>query len=191
MAGASTTSTSRRTRNIVVGGSIPSKMFYAFDLDKEELAWDMKMDLGVRCMAIETNPDGSTKRVFTQLSALNGFSVVDFAARKEVTKVPLPEPPQQYDHGGYRTNEPSHGISMSPDNKTLWVTSIPNNAVYVYDVATLKNDRQGRPPQREDRRARRAGVFGAGMGHVHAGRQVPLRVELVDEVGIGGRYRQR
>src|SRR5271163_3970473 len=123
----------------VVGGSIPSKMFFAFDLDKEELAWSMKMDLGVRCMAIETNPDGSTKRVFTQLSALNGFSVVDFAERKEVTKVPLPEPPQQYDHGGYRTNEPSHGISMSPDNKTLWVTSIPNNAVYVYDVATLKN----------------------------------------------------
>ena len=121
----------------VVGGSIPSKMFYAFDLDKEELAWDMKMDLGVRCMAIETNPDGSTKRVFTQLSALNGFSVVDFAARKEVTKVPLPEPPQQYDHGGYRTNEPSRHQHVA-GQQTLWVTSIPNNAVYVYDVATLK-----------------------------------------------------
>jgi YVTN family beta-propeller protein len=126
-------------QKFVVGGSIPAKTFYAFDLDKEELAWDLKMDLGVRCMAIETNPDGSTKRVFVQMSALNGFSVVDFAERKEATKVPLPEPPQQYDHGGYRTNEPSHGISMSPDNKTLWVTSIPNNAVYVYDVATLKN----------------------------------------------------
>jgi YVTN family beta-propeller protein len=122
----------------VVGGSIPSKTFYTFDLEKEELAWDFKMDLGVRCMAIETNPDGSTKRIFTQLSSLNGFSVVDFAERKEVTKVPLPEPPIQYDHGGYRTNEPSHGIGMSPDNKTLWVTSIPNNAVYAYDVATLK-----------------------------------------------------
>ena len=59
---------------------------------------------GVRCMAIETNPDGSTKRVFTQLSAFNGFSVVDFAEQKEVTKVPLPEPPFEYDHGGYRTN---------------------------------------------------------------------------------------
>jgi YVTN family beta-propeller protein len=122
----------------VVGGSIPGKTFYAFDLEKEELAWQFPMDLGVRCMAIETNPDGSTKRVFTQLSALNGFSVVDFAERKEVTKVPLPEPPIQYDHGGYRTNEPSHGIAVSPDNKTLWVTSIPNNAVYAYDLATLK-----------------------------------------------------
>ncbi len=122
----------------VIGGSIPSKMFYTFDLEKEEVAWELKMDNGVRCMAIETNPDGSTKRVFTQLSALNGFSVVDFAQRKEVTKVPLPEPPEQYDHGGYRTNEPSHGIGMSPDNKTLWVTSIPNDAVYAYDAETLK-----------------------------------------------------
>ena len=122
----------------VVGGSIPSKTFYVFDLEKEQLAWAMPMDLGVRCMAIETNPDGSTKRVFVQMSNLNGFSVVDFAERKEVTKVPLPEPPIQYDHGGYRTNEPSHGIGVSPDNKTLWVTSIPNNAVYAYALDTLK-----------------------------------------------------
>ena len=52
--------------------------------------------------------------------------------------MPLREPPQQFDHGGYRTNEPSHGIGVAPDNKTLWVTSIPNNAVYVYSLDTLK-----------------------------------------------------
>jgi YVTN family beta-propeller protein len=122
----------------VVGGSIPSRTFYTFDLDKEELAWDFKMDLGVRCMAIETNPDGSTKRVFVQMSNLNGFSVVDFAEHKEVTKVPLPEPPAAYDEGGYRLGEPSHGIGIGSDNKTLWVTSIPNNAVYAYDLASLQ-----------------------------------------------------
>ncbi len=122
----------------VVGGSIPSKIFYTFDLEKEELVWQFEMDRGVRCMAIETNPDGSTKRVFTQLSGFNGFSVVDFAEHKETTKVALPDSDIQYDHGGYRTNEPSHGIGVSPDNKTLWVTSIPNNAVYVYDLPSLK-----------------------------------------------------
>src|SRR5260221_13128313 len=89
-------------------------------------------------MAIEANPDVSTKRIVIQVANLNGFSVVEFAERKEVTKVPLPEPPQQFDHGGYRTNEPSHGIGVAPDNKTLWVTSIPNNAVYGYSLATLK-----------------------------------------------------
>ena len=78
--------------NYVIGGSIPSKKLYVFDLATEELAWDLQMDLGVRPMAIEANPDGSTKRIFVQMSNLNGFSVVDFAERKEVTKVPLPEP---------------------------------------------------------------------------------------------------
>src|SRR5258708_27468 len=73
-----------------------------------------------------------------RLHNVYGFSVVDFAERKEVTKVPLPEPPQEFDHGGYRTNEPAHGIGVAPDNKTLWATSIPNNAVYVYSLDTLK-----------------------------------------------------
>src|SRR5260370_6702900 len=90
-------------------------------------------------MAIEANPDGSTKRIFIQMSNLNGFSVVDFAERKEVTKVPLPEPPQEFDHGGYRTNQPSHGIGVAPDNQTLLATSIPNNAVYLYSLRTLKH----------------------------------------------------
>jgi len=121
----------------VVGGSIPSKTFYAFDLDKETLAWAMPMDLGVRCMAIETNPDGSTKRVFSQMSALNGFSVIDFAGQKEEARIKLPAVPQEFDAGGYRDNEPSHGIGITPDNKTLWVTSIPNNAAYAYALPDL------------------------------------------------------
>ena len=122
----------------MVGGSIPSKTFYVFDLEKEQLAWAMPVDLGVRCMAIETNPDGSTKRVFSQMSTLNGFSVIDVAQQKEETRVKLPDVPQTFDHGGYRTNEPSHGIGITPDNKTLWITSIPNNAAYAYTLPELK-----------------------------------------------------
>src|SRR3984957_20345589 len=122
----------------VVGGSIPAKTFYVFDLEKEQLAWAMPMDLGVRCMAIETNPDGSTKRVFAQMSTLNGFSVIDIAAQKEAARVKLPTVPQEFDSGGYRDNEPSHGIGVAPGNKSLWVTSIPNNAVYEYSLPDLK-----------------------------------------------------
>ena len=121
----------------VVGGSIPAKTFYVFDLEKEQLAWAMPMDLGVRCMAIETNPDGSTRRVFAQMSTLNGFSVIDFAEQKEAARIKLPSVPQEFDSGGYRDNEPSHGIGVAPDNKTLWVTSIPNNAAYEYSLADL------------------------------------------------------
>ena len=60
------------------------------DLATEQVAWETKMSGGVRPMAInEANPDGSTKRIFAQLSDLNGFAVVDFAARKEVARIEL------------------------------------------------------------------------------------------------------
>jgi YVTN family beta-propeller protein len=120
-----------------VMGSIPKKLITVIDLATEEIAWELKMDLGVRPMTIEANDDGSTKRIFAQLSDYNGFSVVDFAKRAEVTKIKLPDPPVEFETDGERATAPSHGIGVAPDRKTLWVTSIPNNAVYVYSLADL------------------------------------------------------
>ena len=122
----------------VVTGSIPNSMLTVIDLATEQVAWEAKMSGGVRPMAIETNPDGSTKRIFAQLSDLNGFAVLDFAERKEVARVELPKASANFEMDGGRLSAPSHGIGVTPDNKTLWVTSIPNNAVYVYSLADLK-----------------------------------------------------
>jgi YVTN family beta-propeller protein len=120
-----------------VMGSIPKKLITVIDLATEEIAWELKLDLGVRPMTIEANDDGSTKRIFAQLSDFNGFAVIDFATRKEVTKVKLPDPPAEFETDAERSAAPSHGIGVAPDRKTLWVTSIPNNAVYVYSLADL------------------------------------------------------
>ena len=38
----------------------------------------------------------------------------------------------------HRLDSPSHGIGVSPDNKTLWVTSILANGVFAYDLADMK-----------------------------------------------------
>jgi YVTN family beta-propeller protein len=73
-----------------------------------------------------------------QLSDTNGFAVVDFAARKEVARITLPKTEVEFETDAGRATSPSHGIGVSPDNKTLWVTSIPNNAVFVYSLADLK-----------------------------------------------------
>jgi YVTN family beta-propeller protein len=118
----------------VITGSIPNAMLTVIDLATEQVAWETKMSGGVRPMAIEANPDGSTKRIFAQLSDLNGFAVVDFAQRKEIARVELPKPARDFETDGGRNSAPSHGIGVLPDNKTLWVTSIPNNAVYVYSL---------------------------------------------------------
>ena len=118
----------------LITGSIPGKLLTVIDLDREVPVWELAIDKGVRPMTIEANPDGSTKRIFVQLSDTNGFAVVDFAARKEVARIALPVAKSEFETDAGRATSPSHGIGVSPDNKTLWVTSIPNNAVFVYSL---------------------------------------------------------
>jgi YVTN family beta-propeller protein len=121
----------------VVTGSIRTGVVTVIDLATEQPAWEIKLDKGIRPMAIEAGPDGATKRIFVQLSDLNGFAVVDFASRKEVARITLPDARTEFEADAGRASAPSHGIGVAPDGKTLWVTSIPNNAVYVYSLENL------------------------------------------------------
>jgi YVTN family beta-propeller protein len=119
-------------------GSVRTSVFTVVDLQKEEIAWELNLGKGVRPMTIEANPDGSTKRVFAQLSELDGFTVIDFAARKQTATIEVPKVPGAPEVISHRLDSPSHGIGVSPDRKTLWVTSIPANSVFAYNLADLK-----------------------------------------------------
>ena len=121
-----------------VAGSIPNKRITVVDLTSEQVAFEVPLDKGVRPMTIESNADGSPKRIFAQLSDLNGFAVIDFATRKEVARITLPETKASFETDAERATSPSHGIGVAPDGKTLWVTSIPNNAVFIYSLTDLK-----------------------------------------------------
>jgi YVTN family beta-propeller protein len=123
-----------------VAGSIESKSATVIDLRTEQVAWEVKFDNGVRPMAFDTNPDGSTKRIFVQLSNLNGFAVVDFAKRAEVARVKFPDEPGGYGDAEVRFNTPSHGIGVAPNGKSLWVGSTIANAVFEYSLPDLKLD---------------------------------------------------
>src|SRR5205807_947925 len=120
----------------VITGSIRSKVLTVIDLATEKIAWELALDEGVRPMTMEKAPDGSTRRIFVQLSNLNGFAVVDFAARREVDRIKLPD--NGFGVQERRMDSPSHGMGVAPDNKTLWVTSISANAVYAYALPELK-----------------------------------------------------
>src|SRR5215211_5337127 len=74
----------------VITGSIRTKTLTVIDLATEQPVWELQLDKGVRPMTIEAGADGATRRLFVQLSDLNGFAVVDFAERKEVARVELP-----------------------------------------------------------------------------------------------------
>jgi YVTN family beta-propeller protein len=120
-----------------VAGSIDGRTINVIDAKTNEMAWIMDMDLGVRPMTFNTNPDGSTKWIFVQLSGFNGFAVVDFATRKELRRIQNPDLPP-----GKATvpqgSDPSHGMAVTSDGKTLVVCSRLNNYLYSYSLPDLK-----------------------------------------------------
>jgi len=121
----------------VVAGSIVGKNLTVIDQRTEEPVWTLDFELGVRPMAFDQNSDGSTRRIFVQLSDLNGFAVVDFATHKEVTRITLPQiaaGKKPVMEGG----NTSHGMAVTTDNRLLVVNSRLNSAVYVYSLPDLK-----------------------------------------------------
>jgi YVTN family beta-propeller protein len=120
-----------------VAGSIAGKTINVIDAKTNEPAWVIEMDLGIRPMTFNTNPDGSTKWVFAQLTGFNGFAVVDFATRKEIRRIQNPDLPP-----GKATvpegSDPSHGMAVTSDGKTLVVCSRLNNYLYSYSLPDLK-----------------------------------------------------
>src|SRR5882672_8863483 len=77
----------------VVAGSIPGRKISVIDQKTEEIVWTLATEEGVRPMAFDTNADGSTNRIFVQLSGFNGFITVDFAKHQVVDTIKLPELP--------------------------------------------------------------------------------------------------
>jgi YVTN family beta-propeller protein len=106
-----------------------------FDLQSKEIAWQVQYDYPVNPIVIENNPDGSGRRIFVQLGPTNGFSVVDFAQRKEVAMIKVPDEPKRFGNG---CEAISHGIGISPDQKTLWVNSRTANSVFAYSLPDIK-----------------------------------------------------
>jgi YVTN family beta-propeller protein len=121
-----------------VSGSIENKAATVIDLQSDQVAWEVKVDKGVRPMAFEVNADGSTRRIFAQLSGFHGFAVIDFAKRAEVARIKLPDEPGGFGAAEGRTGVPSHGIGVAPDGKSLWVNSTLANAVFEYSLPDLQ-----------------------------------------------------
>ena len=120
----------------VVAGSIQGKTINVIDAATEQPAWTVEMDLGIRPMTFSWNADGSTKWIFAQLSGFNGFAVVDFATQKEIRRIKNPDLPP-----GKATvpegSDPSHGMAVTADGKTLVVCSRLNNYLYAYSLPDL------------------------------------------------------
>jgi len=122
----------------VVSGSIPGRMITVIDQATETIAWELPMSAGIRPMAFERAADGSTSRIFVQLSDYHGIAVVDFKERKEVTRFETPAIPGETKHTEGLQAAPMHGFAVTPDGKLLLATSKVYSTMYGYSLPDLK-----------------------------------------------------
>lgn len=93
---------------------------------------------GIRPIAFDTHPDGSTRNMYVQISNVHGFAVVDFNKRIEIGRVILPSIPEEDRDPPPYNAAPAHGIGVAPDQETIWVCSRWNGTVYAYSLPDLE-----------------------------------------------------
>jgi YVTN family beta-propeller protein len=122
----------------VVSGSVASRFISIVDVATNEMVRTIEMSAGIRPMAFERNADGSTKRIFVQLSNFHGFAAVDFNTGQEVARIEHPAIPDVHAHTDGLQSAPAHGLLVSPDGTRLWSTSKVYGYAYVYSLPDLK-----------------------------------------------------
>ena len=122
----------------VVAGSIPGRKVTVIDQKTEEILWTVPTREGVRPITFDTNPDGSTKRIFLQLSGFNGFTTIDFATHKLGEEIKLPEVSKEEKVTEGLQGAPAHGLAVTADGKTLCVLSKMNSRIYTFSLPDLK-----------------------------------------------------
>jgi DNA-binding beta-propeller fold protein YncE len=83
---------------------------------------------GVRPFTI----DGPQRLAYTTATGFLGFQVSSIRTGRVLYTVPI-----RGFQGGRSLGTPSHGISLSPDSRELYVIDVPNSYVHVYDVADV------------------------------------------------------
>ena len=122
----------------VVAGSIGGSSATVIDTEIERPVFAFHFEGGVRPFTFDTNPDGSTKNMYVQISNLHGFAVVDWEQRREVRRIVQPDIPVEERNTYGIQGAPAHGIKITPDGTSLWSTSKINGSVYAYSLPGLE-----------------------------------------------------
>jgi DNA-binding beta-propeller fold protein YncE len=107
-------------------------------IDFEKMDYSAHIPAGGRPRPFVLSKDGST--MYVAVSYLHGFNIVDISGQKEIQRVempsehPLPPRPRQFESPDTYT----HGLALSPDESELWVSSMLDDSMYIYDLKAKK-----------------------------------------------------
>ena len=129
--GAHNTVISRDGRRLYMGGRSHNELLVADTRNGRIVKRIGPLRGGVRPFAI----DRRERFAFTTATGFLGFQVSSVATGRVLHTQTFPG--FTWDPDTFEISAPSHGISLAPDERTVWVIDSPNEYVHVFDVSRL------------------------------------------------------
>ena len=134
----------------LIAGSNNRDAMYEAIIDERTHEWVRSIEYTgrPRPVSFSTNSDGSTRWIFAGISGLHGFVVHDFETGEEIFRAEFPSPVRD---GGVNMARPggihparlilanpNHGIGVTPDDTSVWVTDRLYSMVHAYSLPDLQ-----------------------------------------------------
>jgi YVTN family beta-propeller protein len=106
-------------------------------IDLEKMDYAAHIPVGGRPRPYAVSPDGNT--MYVAVADLHGFVIVDIPGKKVLERVEIP-----FEHATLRKLEYesqdtlTHGLALTPDGSELWVSSLLDDSMYIYDIKAKK-----------------------------------------------------
>jgi YVTN family beta-propeller protein len=106
-------------------------------IDLEKMDYAAHIPAGGRPRPYVVSSDGKT--MYVAVADLHGFIIVDIPGQKVVERVEIPAQHATLRKLEYETPDTlTHGLGLTPDGSELWVSSLLDDAMYIYDVKAKK-----------------------------------------------------
>jgi YVTN family beta-propeller protein len=106
-------------------------------IDLEKMDFAAHIPAGGRPRPYVVSSDGNT--MYVAVAELHGFVIVDIPGKKVLERVEIPAEHATLRKLQYETPDTlTHGLALTPDGSELWVSSLLDDSMYIYDVKAKK-----------------------------------------------------
>jgi YVTN family beta-propeller protein len=106
-------------------------------IDLEKMDFAAHIPAGGRPRPYVISADGNT--MYVAVADLHGFVIVDIPEKKVLERVEIPAQHATLRKLQYESQDTlTHGLALTPDGSELWVSSLLDDSMYIYDVKAKK-----------------------------------------------------
>src|SRR5579864_914770 len=106
-------------------------------IDLQKMDFAAHIPAGGRPRPYAISSDG--KNMYVALANLHGFAIVDIPGQKVTERVEIPAQHATLRKLEYETPDTlTHGLALTPNGSELWVSSLLDDAMYIYDIKAKK-----------------------------------------------------